>query len=428
MPITASGVGSGIDVDGIITQLMALEREPINRLQAKKARLEVELSAFASTKGLLNELASAAGTLGDRAMVAPFLAESGDAEMLTASATGNATESTHEIEVLSLASTHRVASGGHDSENAAIGSGSWDFSSGGNAFQISLPAGQGTLASLRDAINGSADNTSIDAMTLAVDGGTRLVLTARDSGGSNAITASRSGYGATTFEEVVAAQDALLRVDGFAVTRSSNSIGDVIDGVTLELSGPGRTTLSTRRDTEAMSQNLAAFVEKYNALREEMSSLSEGGLQGDRLPRDIDLALRRAFSEEVELGDGRSFAPVELGFSFDRYGVLSLDQQELSARQSEGFDALIAAFSRPEDGFAARIEGLLQRFTSTGGQLGAREAGVESRQNTLDATIEQKEYRMQSIEARYRRQFASMDALVGSLQTTSSFLADRLGR
>ena len=435
--ITMSGVGSGLDIDGIVNGLMDYEREPVRRLEARRDRLDVELSAFASAKSLMGELAAATRTLGGGSTLAPFVASSSDEAVFTASAGGAAAAERHDIEVLGLASAHRVATPGYESDAASVGAGTWSFSSGDSSFEVTLESGADSMRALRDAINDAEGNGAIAASILDVDDGARLVLTARSGGVENAIEATRTaagqgglfGGGTTVerpFEEVVEARDATLRVDGFEVTRPTNSIGDVIEGVTLELVGTGTATLDARRDTEAMTEGLNAFVEKYNALSTELAKLGEGELQGDRLPRNVDIELRRAFSTDIELADGTRLAPVELGFTFDRHGTLSLDTAALEARRSEGSDRLVEAYSRPVDGFAARLSQVLEAYTGAGGRIASRTEGVESRRESLEQMIERTEYRLERVEARYRRQFGAMDQMVGALQGTSSLLADRL--
>ena len=402
--VTVSGVGSGLDIDGIVAGLMDYEREPVKRLEARRERVDVELSAFAGARSLMGELATAAEPLGDERTLAPISSSSSDESVLTATASASASEGSHDIQVLSLAKEHRIATAGYPSEESSVGGGTWNFSSGDIAFEIDLTGGNDSLAALRDAINDHPDNDALVASTIDADSGTRLVLTARDPGTANEIDATQTttgggffGGGTTTerpFEEVSAATDARLRVDGFEITRSTNTIDDVIDGVTLELQGTGGATFQARRDGEAMLENLTAFVDKYNELHTELTNLGEGPLQGDRLPRNVDFDLRRAFSTDIELADGSRLAPVELGLSFDKYGKLSLDSSELADVRSEGAERLIEAYSRPVDGFAARLSQVLEEYTRAEGRIDTREEGLKSRGDSLDDMIERTEYRL----------------------------------
>lgn len=279
-----------------------------------------------------------------------------------------------------------------------------------------------------------AGNTSIDASILNVSGGSRLVLTARESGTANQISASREVprgglFGGTDtlypFTESRAASDARLKVDGFTVTRSSNTITDIVDGVTLELKGIGTAALDTQRDIEGTNESVNEFVERYNAMRTTMRDLGENALNGDRLTRNVELRMQRAFNEPLQLADGSTISPTELGFSFDRYGVLSIDADRMQKAQSTDMAGFIEAFVDEDNGLAQRFESVLSGYSRPGGLITSREDGIDSRRRGYDSQIDRYDYRLDKIEQRYRLQFSNMDQLVSQLQNTSNSLYAR---
>lgn len=231
---------------------------------------------------------------------------------------------------------------------------------------------------------------------------------------------------ASEVTEITEALDAELIVDGFAVTHSSNSVSDVIEGVTLELKSIGKSEIETERDTESLRESLDTFVNNYNSLRSGLQSLSEGELQGDQLPRSVETAIRNIFIQDINLPNGKTISPLSMGFTFDRFGVLSIDETRLTSAQAGGMESFIEAFIASQTGFSAKIEDALDRFTKIDGVIAGREQGIENRQGTLDTRIEQMEYRLENTEERYRRQFTVMDQLVSQLQSTSSYLIDQL--
>jgi len=422
--ITAAGVGSGIDVEGIISQLMELERAPQRTLESKRQRLDVELSAFGSVKSAMNELAGAARALGDTTRFGNYDASSSDEAVFTAEAGGSAAAESHEVEVFGLASAHGVASGAYTSSDAAVMEGTWSFSSSGESFDVVVSGGQ-TLGELRDAINGSVDNDVVVASILNADGGSHLVLNAKSTGAASTISVTSPG--SATFTEIRPAADASLEIDGFAVASETNSVAGVLEGVTLNLVGTGTGTIDTTRDTEGLRENLDTFVEQYNALRAQLAESAEGQLRGDRLPRDAELRLRSVFSLPVSTDGGESITPLEMGFTFDKYGVLSIDEARLVKAQEGDLDRFVDAFTRAEDGFAARAVATLEEFTRAGGLIGDREDGIDSRRATLDDQIDRHDLRLEQTETRYRRQFTVMDRLISDLQSTSDYLTQRLG-
>lgn len=422
--ITAAGVGSGIDVEGIISQLMELERAPVNALDAKRQRLDVELSAFGSVKSAMNELSTAARALGEATSFGAYVASSSDEEVFTADAGGSAASEAHEIEVLSLASAHRVASSGYASADAAVTDGTWTLSSSGESFDVVMAGGQ-TLTELRDAINDSEDNDVMVASILNVDGSSHLVLNAKESGASGTIGVASPG--GATFDEIRPALDASLEVDGFSVTSASNTVSGVIEGVTLNLVGEGTGTIDTTRDTESLRESMDTFVAQYNAMRDKLTEMADGQLQGDRLPRDAELRLRSVFSLPISTDGGQSITPLELGFTFDKYGVLSIDEARLVKAQEAGLERFVDVFTRADEGFGAQMVAALDDFTRAGGLIGDREDGIGNRRASLDGQIERYDFRLEQTETRYRRQFTVMDRMVSDLQSTSSFLFQRLG-
>ncbi|MEE9336296.1 MAG: flagellar filament capping protein FliD [Granulosicoccaceae bacterium] len=424
--ITSAGVGSGIDVESIISSLMELERQPIQALNNRRETLDVELSAMGSVKSAMNELATSARLMGDDTRFGPFQASSIDEDVFTATATGGSSSEYHSVEVLSLAQNHRMASGLYPSSDAPVASGSMNFTSGENNFEITVDGSNNTLVGLRDAINDSIDNTSVSASILNVDGGSRLILNANEGGTDNIIAIAGSSSIVADLTEITEALDAQLIVDGFTVNSSSNSVSDVIEGVTLDLKSVGSSDVQTQRDTDSLRDSLDAFVTNYNSLRSGLNSLSAGQLQGDQLPRNIETSVRNVFSQDIELANGQSISPLEIGFTFDRFGVLSIDEKRLDNAQIGGMERFIDAFSAADTGFSAKVEEALDRFTSIDGIIAGREKGIENRQGSLDSRIEQMDYRLENTETRYRRQFTVMDQLVSQLQSTSSYLVNQL--
>lgn len=431
MSITAAGVGSGIDIESILSQLNQIERQPVEALNRRRAALDVELSAYGTVKGALSGLETAAQEMAESDKFGSYVATSNDEAVFTAVASGGKTAESLEVEVLALASTHRLTSTAFASADATVGTGTLSFSSGENSFDITIDGSNNSVSGLRDAINDSSENTSVSASIINVDGGTRLVLTARGSGTAGQISVNSSGGlplggSGSAFDEISAATDASIIVHGFTVTSSSNAVSDVIEGVTLNLTGVGTARMDSTRDTSALRASVDAFVSSYNSMTETLTSLSQSDLQGDALPRGIDTRMRQAFLGSIDLGNDSSTTALELGFTFDRYGTLSVDETQFNEALDQGVERYVTAFSRPETGFASRFVDLVDEYNGAGGIIDGREDGVDTRRNSLDDQIERMEYRIDRTSERLRRQYTAMDQIVTSLQSTSSFLASRL--
>lgn len=430
--ITAAGVGSGIDVESILSQLNELERAPVIALEEKREALDVEVSAYGTVKSALSSFQDAVDILGSDQDFGAFVATSSDEEVLTATATGGDTAQSYDIEVLSLAAPHRMASEAYASADAAVDQGTLQFSSGDNQFDIVIDGSNNTLTGLRDAINDSQDNTAISASIINVDGGSRLVLTAKQAGTAGIIDVTREAtlpFGDTDggFTETSPASDASLIVHGFTVTSSSNTISDAIEGITLNLTGLGKSTVSSERDTTSLRESVDEFVTRYNSMTSTLNNLGDTDLQGDQLPRGIDTRMRNAFLGSVDLGNGDTTTALELGFTFDRYGVLSVDETAFNQALDDGVNRYVAAFADSDNGLAGRFSELIDEYTEAGGVIDIREDGVDTRKNNIDDQIDRLEYRLEKISARLRAQFTSMDLIVTELNNTSGYLASQLG-
>lgn len=433
MALTAAGVGSGIDIEGILRQLNEVERQPVQVLNRKREALDVEVSAFGKVKSALSEFQTAAKALGKNSGFGAFVATSSDEDVFTATASNGKNAENHEIEVLSLAKHHRLSSGVYASADSAVENGTLTFSSGESSFDIVVDDNNNSLAGLRDAINADIGNNSMSASIISVDGGSRLILTAKDSGTEGEIGVTRNSAlplegNAAGFEEITKASDASLIVHGFQVTRSSNSISDVIDGVTLNLTGVGKSTVDTRRDIGSLKEAVDEFVVKYNSMAESLNTLSKTDLIGDQLPRGVDQRMRSIFFDDVDLAEGDSATALSMGLSFDRNGKLSLDNDRYEQALEQGVDRFVDVFSKSDTGLVSKFSALVDEYTQAGGVISNREDGVDTRRSSIDDQIDRLEYRIEKTNARLRRQFTAMDLAVTNLQQTSGFLASRLGQ
>ena len=193
--ISAPGIGSGLDVQSIVDQLMAIERQPLNRLETDKKDLEGQLSTLGQLKSALTTFQAALSDLKTVDAFEVYKAESADETAFTATANSNAAVGVNDIQVLALAQAHKMGSVAiADTDTTTLG-GAGDLITltvNGNAFTVD--AGGKTLSEIRDAINDAPDNTGVSASIISENNGShRLVLTSRETGNANAMSLSFSG-------------------------------------------------------------------------------------------------------------------------------------------------------------------------------------------------------------------------------------------
>ena len=430
--ISSSGIGSGLDVNSLVTQLVSAEKQPAqSRLDASQSKAQVRLSALGSFRGALATLQSALTELKGNGAIGSMTATASDTSLFSASAAGAAAGS-YSVEVRALARANKLASAPVASANTPLGSGGMTLSVGGQSFTVNLSSGSDTLADLRNAINNASDNKGVVATIINESGGARLLLTARQTGLVNAVSVSTS---LASFSEIQSALDAHVRVDGYDAYSAVNSVSGVIDGVTLNLlkAAPGSTaTLNVGADNKTAADAVQKFVGAYNALLVTASSLSRynasthtaSALTGDSTVRSAGQQLRSIIASAVEGAGGLTHLS-QVGITTGADGSLKLDSAKLGKAIGSDYAAVNKLFSGA-DGYATRLDKLLDGYLDSGGRIEAATKTVQGQLEDIGNQKEALDRRMSMAEARYRAQFTALETLMSQLQTTSSFLTNQL--
>jgi len=449
MAITAAGIGSGLDIESLVSQLVAAEGQPaINRLDTQEAKLQANLSAFGSLKSALSNFQTAVQSLQTDSSFQGRKASSSNNELFTASASTQATQGQYDIEIEQLAQAAKLTSNSGDFAEASdvVGTGTLTINFGSESFSLTIDDSNNTLAGIRSAINNAEDNPGVTATIVSSDNGPRLVLSSDNLGSSNAITTVATDNDAGDGNDLArlnalennvnseAAKDAVIYVDGQKVTRNSNSFSDVIDGVTLSLAKAEVGTvekLTISRDESATKTKINSFIKAYNALATTTGQLSSynadtgaaGQLLGDSTLRSVQSQIRQAITSSVSGLDFGTLA--EIGITTDENNNLVLDEEKLDQVLATDYASVSGLFSS-ETGVANKLNTILEGFVGTEGLLNTRTDGIESSIGRIDDQREQLAVRLESVEARYRAQFSAMDILVGQLQGIGDFLTQQL--
>jgi flagellar hook-associated protein 2 len=434
--ISSPGIGSGINVNQLVSQLVAAERAPEDRrIGRQESDARADLTAFNQIRAALSGLRTAAngldGTNGTASRKATVQAEAG----FTASATATAALGRYSIEVESLATAQKRQSAAV-APAADLGTGTLSFTVDGETFNVTLGA-TNSITALRDAINTATGGKGFSATVVNGDAGSVLVLNAAKAGSAGAITINATGSIATFTNGLgvtTPAANAVVKVDGVTRTASSNRLTDLIDGVTLDLTKAQDNTtftLDVVADNANVRGALQTFVGSYNAaltaLRNAGNYNAEtqvgGPLVGDAAVRGLQQQLRGAV--------GDAFAGLSaLGIRSSKDGSLSVDVAKLDAALAADPAAVDRLFDKATAGslgavLGARLEGAVAPNT---GLLETRTKALNDRLKGLQSDRERLEVRMERIETNYRRQYTALDGLVAQLQGTSSFLTQELAR
>lgn len=374
--LASPGIGSGLDVNGIVKQLMALESRPLTALDTKEAKQQTRLTAFGTLKGALSAFQGSVAALTDPAKFNGVTATISDSTLASVSATSSAIAGNHSLEIQTLAQSQKLKSANFETTNTTIGSGTLTIQFGTYnsgtftlnadkaAQSITISPSNSSLAGIRDAIN-QAD-AGVTASIVNDGSGNRLVIASQDTGVSNAlkITATDSDGnnsdnaglsqliydasmgGTSNLAETVAATNANFIIDGISISKASNKITDAIEGVTIDLLkvNPGTTTtLSLTQDTAGVQSAITSFIKSFNDLNKTIVNLSKydattkqaSVLTGDSTVRSIQTSLRNEMSNPLTSAGGGLSLLSEIGISFQADGTLTLDQTKLSKTLSD---------------------------------------------------------------------------------------------
>ncbi|MDO9449302.1 MAG: flagellar filament capping protein FliD [Rugosibacter sp.] len=444
---SSPGLGSGLDVNGIVTQLMTLERRPVALLNTKEAGLQAKLTAYGSLKGALSAIQTAAKTLTLETTFASRTAAVSDSTILSAAAGITTAAGSYAIEVTQLAKHHAVRSNIDIATMDTFNTGVLAIKVGAGAtVNVTIDSNNNTLAGIRQAINDA--NTGITA-TIVNDGSTnRLVLSSKTLGSAGAITVTTTDFGSggtlalagldsSVLVATQAADDAKFSVNGIAITRSSNTVGDVIDGMSLSLTKVGTTTVAVSKNTGATTTVINGFVKAYNEAVKQLQNSSAydatnkraSVLTGDGTARSIDTELRGLVQTSVP-GIGGGIATLSsIGISLQKDGTLAVDNTKLAAALADpakDVAALFATTASNSKGIAVRFNDALEGIIGIAGLLASRTDGLSASIKDIGRQRDALALRLTQIETRYRKQFTALDSVIAGMSQTSQYLTQQL--
>lgn len=452
--ISSPGLGSGLDINGIISSLMSLERRPLTDFSTKEASYKAKLTAFGSLQGALSSLQTAAKALTKTDTFAGKTANSSDSTLFSASATSSASAGSYDLAVNTIAKAHSLATNVNYG-SSTFGSGTLRIQIGaGTPADISIGSGS-TLSQIRQAIN----DAKVGVKASIVNDGVadRLVLTSETTGSTGAITVtaptSNSG-GDLLLSDLVGANltqtqspdNADFYLNGIHITRSSNTIENAIEGVTIKLlKEPSQSApitpltgkITVEQDTTSITAAVNSFVKAYNdaitgiknATAYDAANKKGAVLNGDSTARSIQSQLSNLVGSSVSGIAGGISRLSDVGIAVQKDGTLSVDSSKLTAALANPATDVASLFTNTasgNEGIAVRFNKLLDGIIGTSGLISSRTEGINATIKDIQLRSDSFSRRLESIESRYRAQFTALDTLVSSMNQTSSFLSQQL--
>lgn len=465
------GLGSGLDTDAIIGQLMAIERRPLLLMQQKQVQLEAQKNAWRDVNTRLKHLSDKFLSLKLESTYVSRMAEAGNELVFKAFAERTAVTGSYNVEVIQLATgvgqhSAKLAMGANEELGVGEGS-SISIKLGGKDWTIEVAA-EDTLNSLVQKINASINEAEEAVPVTASVVDNRLVLSSKETG-----VASRFSVGVTgeelsslllgpegEFTEVAGGgQRAKVIINGIEVESDSNSLKDVIQGVTLDLQDAGKTTLTVSQDTQQVVDKLQEFVDQYNSvldfINEKLQAQSamdpnskQGTLSGDTTLMRLQSSLRSIVAGGAG-GDGeyRSLADIGIGTAkfvpgaADYSGKLTLDKAKLDEALKENPLAVKELLYKvteveqdgemvtKDSGIFHNLETYVRDFTRAGdGILTEKDKSYDKQIKDLKEQAEKMEYRLELRQERLVSQFVALERALSTMQSQGNWLTSQIGQ
>lgn len=465
MAISSTGIGSGLDVTSIISQLSALEKQPLKALQTKAAKLQTQLSTVSQIQSQVAVLASAATKLSSVLDWKGITSSSSNSSAVTVSATTAATPSNFNVEVSALAKAQSIAmpttvgSPALPTSTEQLGYGKLTIQVGSKTpVEVTIADGKGTLTDIAKAINAASgvgvtatvmndgtgkQNLLIRSNSTGTDGAFTITAT-EGTGGSISVPSnlSRLSYVAGSYNMAATqtAQNATMTVNGVAVSSQTNTFADVVPGVTLTAAQlttqPAVVTVA--RDTAAITKNVQDFISAYNALNSTLAEATKydattgaaGVLQGDSVATGLGNALRSVMGATINSGSTYTRAS-QLGITAALGGALSLDASKLTAAMAADQDntqKFFTAFngSNDKNGFGVRVKDFVNGLLASTGTVTTKANAIQKALNTNAAAQNAVNAKATLFEERLKKQYSTLDAKMASLSALNSYVAQQV--
>lgn len=433
----AGGLSSGLDSNGIIDQLVALEKRPIDLMTARQDALRTQVSLLGDLASRLSGLQTAAKSLGKSGALQ--LTVNSSPLTFSATPTSGGTAGRYSVQVQALAQAAKARSDGFAAGETVRG-GTLDLTVMGQSYQVPLTDGM-TLSEVATAMNQSG--APVSAVVLSDGTKEYLSLTNRDTGypltgtPGDALSLTETSTGTLGKPLGLAltqpAENAIVEVDGLPLTRMSNDVSDAVPGLKLSLKSLGaKEDVVVGYDTDATQKNLQGFVDAYNnvlsAVQRQLD-VAPGAdraktLAGDSVVRHLQAALQKVVSTTVPgLGSVRALA--DLGVQTNRDGTLSIDATKLSAAIARDPAAVDALFTTASTGLGDVVNGLVDQYTKAStGLLSARKDGLNQNIKQMDTTLEQMTARLAGYKANLIAQFSAMETVVSGFKSIGNYLTN----
>jgi flagellar hook-associated protein 2 len=444
--ITSTGIGSGLDISGIVSSLTtAFGAAQTTQLTNQQNSLDGQVSAYGSFTSALDALQLSLGALETPSTLAGFDANVADKSIASATTGSGAVAGTYSLEVDNLATSATLTSA-PVTGSSTVGTGTLTIAVGGASTSINIDSSNNTLAGIAAAINSASNNPGVTASVITASDGSRLVLSGTATGTGNAITVTQSGgdgglsalvydpaNGVTNLTDTKDAADAKFKINGFAATSSSNVVSSAISGVTINLLAATATGVSTNLsvtpDTSGAQGAVDKFVTALNGVLSSIQTLTSydpstntaGPLNGNPTLEAFQNQLQKILGQVVQGGSGGVSSLAELGITANADGSYSVDDTKVDNALGSSLSSVGNLLGGPS-GLITQIDSLVTSYTKPGGLLATINQGLQTGLSNVSSQQTALAAQLATYSATLTAEYNAMDTAVAKLKQTQTFL------
>ncbi|MBM1297071.1 flagellar filament capping protein FliD [Serratia nematodiphila] len=461
--ISSLGLGSGLDLNGLLDKLTKAEQQRLTPYTTKQSSYNAQLTGYGTLKGALEKFDNLSKEMAKEDFFKATTATEHDAFKITTNA--KAVPGNYVVEVKNLAQAQTLTTQAKVSDQGAklgaegVTDRSLTITAGNPPKETKIPLSddQTSLVELRDAINGAKAGVTASIMRVG-DNDYQLAVSSSTTGENNKISLQVDNddklgdilnYNATrgtstAMKQTVAPQDAELMVNGTAIKRSTNSISDALQGVTIDLKTKTKTDepqhLVISTNTAGTTDKIKEWVDSYNSLLDTFNALSKftpvktgeapnptnGPLLGDNTLRGIQSSIKSALSAAQDNPELKGLG--NLGISTNtKTGKLEIDSAKLKKAMDEKPDQVSNFFvgNGKDTGMATEIHNEIQSYIKSGGIIENSTKSINTNLDRLNSQITTVTASIQNTIDRYKQQFVQLDTMMSKMNGTSNYLAQQ---
>ncbi len=434
--ITSLGIGSGLDLQGMLDKLSKVDQLPITRMQAQLVNIDAKKNAYDS---ISTKLSSLSGSLsGLVSAFDNFKTSSSDSTIASASISGSVTSATYDLNITTLAQAEQWQSNGFASDTTPLSAGTFSFSiGGGSTYSIATDSDTNdsskpsTPSELVAAINGLNSGATATLINTGAASNPYVIQLSAPSGTANTLTISSTPTG-LSFTKTQSASDLSMTINGLSVTKSSNNVNDLISGLQFDISAIGSATITVSHDDSKISSAIQDIVKSYNDFKKTYDNAvhysddpkQQGILMSDFNIKDIFNRVEQPFLLYNAAGSLHSLS--DIGITRNDDGTLSFDSSKLDAELVSNRDdvkqLLVGDGSSSSDSFFGHLSTVLNYVSSATGPIDSETTLFDTEKSDLNKQISQTESFLAQQKSLLELQFSNLDTVLGKLKSIGNYL------